>query len=69
MVAIATHGSAIIKVVMLGKGSGVRIIGNSELMKFYTFQLQYTLCHTNRGMHIGYWWEIQKERDHKEDKR
>jgi hypothetical protein len=21
----------------------------------------------NRGMHIRYWWESQKERDHKED--
>jgi hypothetical protein len=20
-----------------------------------------------RGMHIGYWWESQKERDHKEE--
>jgi hypothetical protein len=20
-----------------------------------------------RGMHIGYWWESQKERDHEED--
>jgi hypothetical protein len=20
-----------------------------------------------RGMHIGYWWKIQKERDHRED--
>jgi hypothetical protein len=20
-----------------------------------------------RGMHIGYWWESQKERDHQED--
>jgi hypothetical protein len=20
-----------------------------------------------RGMHIGYWWECQKERDHEED--
>jgi hypothetical protein len=20
-----------------------------------------------RGMHTGYWWEIQKERDHRED--
>jgi hypothetical protein len=20
-----------------------------------------------RGMHIGYWWESQKERDHRED--
>jgi hypothetical protein len=20
-----------------------------------------------RGMHIGYWWEIQKEKDHRED--
>jgi hypothetical protein len=20
-----------------------------------------------RGMHIGYWWESQKERDHSED--
>jgi hypothetical protein len=20
-----------------------------------------------RGMHIAYWWEIQKERDHSED--
>jgi hypothetical protein len=20
-----------------------------------------------RGMHKGYWWEIQKERDHRED--
>jgi hypothetical protein len=20
-----------------------------------------------RGMHVGYWWESQKERDHRED--
>jgi hypothetical protein len=26
-------------------------------------------CSANgeRGMHIEYWWEIQKERDHRED--
>jgi hypothetical protein len=22
-----------------------------------------------RGMHVGYWWESQKERDHKEDQK
>jgi hypothetical protein len=26
-------------------------------------------CSTNggKGMHVGYWWESQKERDNKED--
>jgi hypothetical protein len=33
----------------------LKILGNTYIIY---------LTHTSRGIHVGYWWESQKERNH-----
>jgi hypothetical protein len=43
------------------------LFDSQQKQEIYFFSLAFRPPWGRRGLHIGYWWESQKERDHCED--